>query len=473
MKKTALIMAGGRGERFWPRSRKRLPKQFLSLTDDGKTMIQLTVERILPLVEMDSIYIATNRSYKKLVQEQLPGLPEENILCEPAARNTAPCIGLGAAHMERKYGDAVMFVLPSDHLITYPQIFRRTLSEAARTAETGASLVTIGIAPTYPETGYGYIRFRPDEMFGSAYAVDGFVEKPDLDIAREYVQSQQYLWNSGMFTWKVSTILDNLQEYLPEIWEGLRRIQQSIGTEEQEDVLEREFRLFRSVSIDYGVMEKAKNLYILTGSFGWDDVGSWLALDRMQEKLRQGGEALDGRDFKLAKECFEKAMAAADWLEENASLREAAWRAREAAEAAKGEADSVGGPSAGEKAYREGEREWTEAEEAYGEARFRSAAAALSAAGTAYSEVAKAAGDGNGARGAGARGLGGGSRVGGRGAGAGAGPRGGKATEEAGGAKPAAPDFLDGHAGWAVREGNGVGGGWRARQDDASHGGTE
>ena len=284
MKKTALIMAGGRGERFWPRSRKRLPKQFLSLTDDGKTMIQLTVERILPLVEMDSIYIATNRSYKKLVQEQLPGLPEENILCEPAARNTAPCIGLGAAHMERKYGDAVMFVLPSDHLITYPQIFRRTLSEAARTAETGASLVTIGIAPTYPETGYGYIRFRPEEMFGAAYAVDGFVEKPDLEIAREYVQSQQYLWNSGMFTWKVSTILDNLQEYLPETWEGLRRIQQSIGTEEQEDVLEREFRLFRSVSIDYGVMEKAKNLYILTGSFGWDDVGSWLALERMQEK---------------------------------------------------------------------------------------------------------------------------------------------------------------------------------------------
>ena len=284
MKKTALIMAGGRGERFWPKSRKNLPKQFLNLTDDGKTMLQLTAERVLPLMDIDSVFIVTNRSYKTLVQEQLPDLPVENILCEPTARNTAPCIGLGAVHIERKYGDAVMFVLPSDHLITYPQIFRRTLSDAAKTAESGAALVTIGIAPTYPETGYGYIRFRPGEMFQSAYAVDGFVEKPDLDMAKSYVQSQQYLWNSGMFIWKVSTILDNLQKHLPDVWEGLNRIKQAIGTEEQEDVLEREFRQFPSVSIDYGVMEKAKNLYILTGAFGWDDVGSWLALERMREK---------------------------------------------------------------------------------------------------------------------------------------------------------------------------------------------
>ncbi|MBR2895134.1 MAG: NTP transferase domain-containing protein, partial [Oscillospiraceae bacterium] len=155
MKKTALIMAGGRGERFWPKSRKNLPKQFLSLTDDGKTMIQLTVERILPLVDMEDIYIATNRDYKALVQEQLPGLPEENILCEPVGKNTAPCIGLGAIHMQKKYGDAVMMVLPSDHLIKYTSIFTNTLSDACEIAEQGENLVTIGITPDCPETGYG------------------------------------------------------------------------------------------------------------------------------------------------------------------------------------------------------------------------------------------------------------------------------------------------------------------------------
>ena len=284
MKKTALIMAGGRGERFWPRSRINLPKQFLSLTDDGKTMIQLTVERILPIVDMEDIFIATNRRYKKLVREQLPELPEENILCEPVAKNTAPCIGLGAVHIAKKYEDAVMFVLPSDHLITHSQIFRRTMQDAAKTAEQGPNLVTIGITPTYPETGYGYIKFDPEKAYGTTFAVERFVEKPDLDTARKYVQSQQYLWNSGMFTWKVSTILQNLKEYMPETAAGLDRIGEAIGTAEQESVLEHEFQAFKSESIDYGIMEKAKNIYILTGAFGWDDVGSWLAVERFREK---------------------------------------------------------------------------------------------------------------------------------------------------------------------------------------------
>ena len=284
MKKTALIMAGGRGERFWPRSRVNMPKQFLSLTDDGKTMIQLTVERILPLVAMEDIYIATNLRYLKLVQEQLPGLPKENILCEPVAKNTAPCIGLGAVHMAKKYNDAVMFVLPSDHSITHPQIFRRTLEDAAKTAEQGPNLVTIGIAPAYPETGYGYIKFDPDRTNGATFAVERFVEKPDLETARKYVQSQQYLWNSGMFTWRVSTILENMEKYLPETASGLKRIKAAIGTADEEAVLEKEFHAFRSESIDYGIMEKAENIYTLTGAFGWDDVGSWLAVERFREK---------------------------------------------------------------------------------------------------------------------------------------------------------------------------------------------
>ena len=169
MKKTALIMAGGRGERFWPKSRKSLPKQFLSLTGDGKTMIQLTVERILPLVDMQDIYVATNRSYKALVRQQLPELPEENILCEPVAKNTAPCIGLGAMHIAKKYEDAVMFVLPSDHLIKYNAMYMDTLRRASEVAEEGENLVTLGIMPDYPETGYGYIKFVADQRRGEAF----------------------------------------------------------------------------------------------------------------------------------------------------------------------------------------------------------------------------------------------------------------------------------------------------------------
>ena len=282
MRKTALIMAGGRGERFWPRSRKDMPKQFLSLTDDGRSMIQLTVDRIAPLVEMEDIFIATNRDYAGLVRSQLPELPERNILCEPVGKNTAPCIGLGAVHMEERYGDAVMMVLPSDHLVKYTSLFLNTLSDACQIAEMGKDLVTVGIAPDCPETGYGYVRFRPDEVQGRAFAVEKFVEKPDLETAKAYLASEQYLWNSGMFVWKVSTILEQLREHLPETYEGLRRIGAAIGTDQEEQALEREFRQFKSESIDYGVMEKAKDIYILSGAFGWDDVGSWLALGRIK-----------------------------------------------------------------------------------------------------------------------------------------------------------------------------------------------
>lgn len=288
MKKTALIMAGGRGERFWPKSRKRMPKQFLSLTDDGKTMIQHTVERILPIVALEDVYIVTNRDYLPLVQEQLPNLPQANILCEPVGRNTAPCIGLGAMHIARKYDDAVMLVLPSDHLIKYNTIFLNTLNDAAEIAEQGENLVTLGITPDYPETGYGYIKFNPDETLGRAFAVDRFVEKPDLETAKTYLATEQYLWNSGMFIWKVSTILKNLEQYLPETYAGLLKIKNAIGTEEERSVLEREFEAFRSESIDYGIMEKAQHIYTLAGSFGWDDVGSWLAVERIRQSNEFG-----------------------------------------------------------------------------------------------------------------------------------------------------------------------------------------
>ena len=282
MKKTALIMAGGKGERFWPKSRQSLPKQFLSLTNDGKTMIQLTVERILPLVSLEDIYIATNTNYKHLVLEQLPGIPAENVLFEPVGRNTAPCIGLGAVHIQRKYEDAIMIVLPSDHLIKYNDIFTETLANACEVAEIGTNLVTIGITPNYPETGYGYIKADKNKQLKKTYSVECFVEKPDFDLAKTYVESGDYYWNSGMFIWKLSSILENMKNFMSDTYNGLLKIQAAIKTPEEENVLKKIFPEFVSDSIDYGIMEKASGIYLIPGNFGWDDVGSWLAVERVK-----------------------------------------------------------------------------------------------------------------------------------------------------------------------------------------------
>ena len=282
MKRTALIMAGGRGERFWPKSRKTLPKQFLSLTGDGKTMIQLTVERILPLVEMDDIYIVTNKDYRQLVREQLPEIPERNILCEPVGRNTAPCIGLGAMHINQKYDDAVMMVLPSDHLIKQKKLFVDILGQACEIAEEDGNIVTVGITPSYPETVYGYIKFLTEKKKGSAFKVEKFVEKPNMDKAKEYLASGDYLWNSGMFMWKVSTILNKMQTLLPQIYQKLTQIGEAIGTPEEDKVLQEVFPTVESISVDYGILEKTDSIYTLPGDFGWDDVGSWLAVSRVR-----------------------------------------------------------------------------------------------------------------------------------------------------------------------------------------------
>lgn len=293
MKTTALIMAGGRGERFWPKSRRNLPKQFLTLTSDGKTMIQLTVERILPTVEINDIYIATNKDYINLVREQLPNLPKENILCEPIGRNTAPCIGLAAIHISQKYDDAIMMVLPSDHLIKYNTMFINTLKDACAVAEQDDNLVTIGITPDYPETGYGYIKFNPTECLGRAFVVDRFVEKPNLETAKEYLASEEYLWNSGMFVWKISTILKCFELYIPNTYEGLITIRNDIDSDFYENTLEKVFSEFKSESIDYAIMEKAQHIYTLPGTFGWDDVGSWLAVERIK-KTNEFGNVTQG-----------------------------------------------------------------------------------------------------------------------------------------------------------------------------------
>ncbi|MBO5572399.1 MAG: mannose-1-phosphate guanylyltransferase [Ruminococcus sp.] len=281
MKITAVIMAGGRGERFWPKSRNNCPKQFLSLTADKETMIQKTVKRLDKIVEPGDVFVVTNAAYREIVETQLPQIPKENILSEPCARNTAPCIAYAAAVIKKKYDDAVMLVLPSDHLIGYVNIYHRALRKAIAAAEEGQNLVTIGITPTYPETGYGYINFGDEK--GDAFEVERFVEKPDLATAKKYLASGNYLWNSGMFVWKVSSIMANIQKFMPEVYDGASRIGESFGTDDFEEVLIREFEAFPSESIDFGIMEKAENIYTIPGSFGWDDVGSWLAMERINE----------------------------------------------------------------------------------------------------------------------------------------------------------------------------------------------
>ncbi|MBQ9899411.1 MAG: mannose-1-phosphate guanylyltransferase [Ruminococcus sp.] len=281
MKITAVIMAGGRGERFWPKSRNTCPKQFLSLTKDGLTMIQKTVKRLEPLVSAEDVYIVTNAAYTDLVAEQLPDVPQENILAEPCARNTAPCIAFAAAVISRKYDDAIMLVLPSDHLIGYEDIYVNTLKKAIAVAKEDKNLVTIGITPTYPETGYGYINFGEEN--GSAYAVERFVEKPDRATAKQYLKSGKYLWNSGMFVWKISSIMSNLRKFMPSVYEGALRIGEAFGTDNYTYTLVNEFEAFPSESIDFGIMEKAEDIFTIPGSFGWDDVGSWLAVERINE----------------------------------------------------------------------------------------------------------------------------------------------------------------------------------------------
>lgn len=276
-------MAGGTGERFWPQSRSTRPKQFLSLTPDGETMIQKTIGRLAPIVDKEDIFIVTNKKYIGLVNEQLPDIPAENIIAEPASRNTAPCIGLAAGIIEKKYGeDTVMLVLPSDHLIKFNSMFINTLRQAVTVAESDNNLVTIGITPTYPETGYGYINFSDTQTsYPGAYSVVRFVEKPNIELAKQYVNSGEYLWNSGMFVWKTSSILMNLRKFLPETAAKLEKIAECYGSDSFESVLKELFPQVESKSIDFGVMEHADNIFTIPGNFGWDDVGSWLSMERI------------------------------------------------------------------------------------------------------------------------------------------------------------------------------------------------
>lgn len=289
-------MAGGRGARFWPKSRENMPKHLLGITGK-KTIIQETVGRIEPLIPTENVLVVTGATHAGEVMRQLPHLPEKNIIIEPFARNTAPCIGLAAMHIKKRDPEGVMAVLPSDHYIADEEAFRRTLSIAGEMAQRGNHLLTIGIKPTRPETGYGYMeRGEPAAIIGGEeiFEVKSFREKPDLKQAEDFLQDGGFFWNSGMFIWKVSAILHEIERYLPDLYRGLREVEDALGADGENDIIYKVYQGLTPVSIDYGVMEKAGETLLVRGDFGWSDVGSWNALWEVFNK-DEDGNAVRGR----------------------------------------------------------------------------------------------------------------------------------------------------------------------------------
>ncbi len=273
MKIYGVIMAGGGGTRFWPLSRRETPKQLLNLS--GKEiMINEAIDRLARVASHKDIFIVTNKTQTEKMSLVTAGrILKDHILSEPSARNTAACIGYAAMKIIKGYGDGVMVVTPSDAYIRDEDAFARTLLKAISAAEETDGLVTVGVTPTFPATGYGYIRFEKGAT--EVNKVVSFKEKPDLETAKSYLSSGEYAWNSGMFIWKASVILKKFKELLPDIYADLERIGASIGTERELQTLEEIYPAIRSISVDYGVMEKSDDIYAVTGEFGWNDVGSW------------------------------------------------------------------------------------------------------------------------------------------------------------------------------------------------------
>lgn len=281
----AVILAGGSGTRFWPLSRRRRPKQLLDLLGRGPLLAQ-TVRRIRSVIPAERTYVFTNELLRADVSRCLPGIPRDQIVAEPAARNTAPSVGLAAHEILRRDPDALMVVLPSDHIIRKPAEFRQVLGAACRWAATEGRSVTLGLKPTRPDTGYGYIRkgARVARIAGQdIYGAEKFTEKPPLPTARRYLTSGRYLWNGGMFIWRASTLLENLACCHPEMARGLAQIS-SAGGLRAGATLRRVFPKLEKISIDYALMEKISNIYVVAADIGWSDVGSWAVVYELQRK---------------------------------------------------------------------------------------------------------------------------------------------------------------------------------------------
>ncbi len=296
-----VIMAGGIGSRFWPLSSEQRPKQFLDVLGCGKTLLQLTADRFQGIVPPENVWVVTSSAYREFVREQLPDVPEQNILLEPCRRNTAPCIAYVSWKIKKLNPKANVVVAPSDHVVTDVEAFRTAVTEAMEfSAETDA-IVTLGIRPDHPETGYGYI--EADLSYSSSrkkniFRVDSFREKPSLEVAQEYVKQNNYFWNSGLFIWSVNTIVNAFRVYCPEMARLFERLMPVYGTPEEQAAIDREFPSCENISVDYAIMEKAEEIFVYPSSFGWSDLGSWSSL-RQQAKHDLHGNACIGDNIDL------------------------------------------------------------------------------------------------------------------------------------------------------------------------------
>lgn len=286
-----VIMAGGIGSRFWPMSTPERPKQFVDVLGTGRTFIQMTVDRFKSVVPAENIWVVTSQMYKDLVAEQLPDMPAGNILLEPCRRNTAPCIAYAAWRIKSMDPKATMVVTPSDHLVLDVAEFQRVIKSALSFASTSDAIVTLGMKPTRPETGYGYIQTDmtcPSASNKEIFRVDAFCEKPDFVMAQRYITKPNMLWNSGIFIWSVSTIVNAMRVYAPEINEIFESLLPLYGTAQEQEAIDAEFPKCESISVDYAILEKSEEIYCFPASFGWSDLGTWGSLRENAARDYQG-----------------------------------------------------------------------------------------------------------------------------------------------------------------------------------------
>ncbi len=296
-----VIMAGGVGSRFWPMSTTEKPKQFIDVLGVGRSLLQLTFDRFKGICSPENVWVVTNRSYKDLVLEQLPEIPVINILCEPCRRNTAPCIAYVSWRIKSKDRNANIVVTPSDHIVTNCEEFKRVISQCLKfTSETDA-IITLGMKPTRPETGYGYIQAdlsscspRNKEIF----RVDSFREKPDLETAKKYIQNKSYFWNAGIFIWSVNTIVNAFRIYQPAISKIFESLQPVYGTPKEQEEIDLRFPECENISVDYAIMEKAEEIFVCPADFGWSDLGTWGSL-LVQTKKDLYGNGVIGENVSL------------------------------------------------------------------------------------------------------------------------------------------------------------------------------
>ena len=296
-----VILAGGAGSRFWPISSEELPKQFLDILGCGRTLIQLTLERFNGLIPKENVWVVTAEKYREFVMEQLPEIPSGNILCEPCRRNTAPCICYVSWKIKKLNTKANIVVSPSDHLVVDIQAFQSAIDDSLSFAAETDAVVTLGLKPTRPETGYGYI--KADLTYSSSrkhniFRVDEFKEKPTLEVAKEYIRSPNYLWNSGIFIWNVNTIINAFRVYEPEVSSIFEGLMPYYGTDKEQNKIDESYPQCKNISVDYAILEKAEEIFVFPASFSWSDLGTWNSL-REQSDMDKYGNVCIGDNIKL------------------------------------------------------------------------------------------------------------------------------------------------------------------------------